>query len=199
MENVRTFALSNSNKLITQTQHKMKKIVSLAVVLAAMLFIGKANAQISIHAGYQNYSLKSEFGSLNKTESEGGFYAGLSYNTEVGAGLGVAPGLYFSYVEDIIDIRVPILLNWGINFGEIGVGVFAGPNINIGLAGDAYTDELVKKNRFDLGVTFGGKVSYQSISVEVGYNLGLLNQLKDAPDGYTLKANQFFVGVGYTL
>ena len=185
MENVRTFALSNSNKLITQTQHKMKKIVSLAVVLAAMLFIGKANAQISIHAGYQNYSLKSEFGSLNKTE--------------LGAGLGVAPGLYFSYVEDIIDIRVPILLNWGINFGEIGVGVFAGPNINIGLAGDAYTDELVKKNRFDLGVTFGGKVSYQSISVEVGYNLGLLNQLKDAPDGYTLKANQFFVGVGYTL
>lgn len=176
----------------------MKKIFSIALVAAAMLFAGKVNAQISVHAGYQDYTMKAK-ALTTASESEGGFYAGLSYNSELGAGLGVAPGLYFAYVEDIVDIRVPILLNFGVELGEIGLGVFAGPNVNIGLLGDAYTEDNTVLKRFDVGLTFGGKISYQKISIDFGYNLGLLNRLKDAPDDWSIKTNQFFVGLGYTL
>lgn len=177
----------------------MKKFFSIALVAAAMLFAGKANAQISIHGGYQSYTLKASSGSYSTSASDDGFYVGASYNSELGTGLGVAPGIYVAYVENIVDLRVPILVNFGLKFGEIGVGVFAGPNVNIGLFGDAYTADYGGKKRFDIGLTFGGKLSYQKISLDCGYNMGLLNQRKDAPDDVSVKANQFFVGLGYSL
>lgn len=177
----------------------MKKFFSIALVAAAMLFAGKANAQLSIHAGYQDYSLKASSGSYSYGASTDGFYVGASFNSELGTGLGVAPGIYVAYVEDIIDLRIPILLNLGLNFGEIGVGVFAGPQCNIGLFGDAYTGDYSTKKRFDIGLTFGGKLSYKKISIDCGYNMGLLNQLKNVSDGVSVKANQFFIGLGYSL
>lgn len=170
-------------------------------VAAVMLFAGKANAQISIHAGYQNYSMTAEAPIVGSTtESDNGFYIGGTYDYKVGAGLGVAPGLYFAYVEDIMDLRVPILLNYGINMDEIGISVFAGPQINFGVAGDAYSDDnVVDFSRFDLGLTFGLQLSYNNIYLEGGYTLGLLNRLNDAPTDCSIKTNQFFVGVGYGL
>jgi hypothetical protein len=177
----------------------MKKILSIMAVAAVMLFAGKANAQISIHAGYQNYSMTVDAPIVGSTTaSEGGFYIGGTYDYKVGAGLGVAPGLYFAYVEDIMDLRVPILLNYGINMDEIGISVFAGPQINFGVAGDMYGDDS-NFNRFDLGLTFGLQLSYNNIYLEGGYSLGLLNRWKDAPDDCSTKTNQFFVGVGYGL
>ena len=108
----------------------MKKFFSIALVAAAMLFAGKANAQLSIHAGYQNETLKMSYESRSLSESGNGFYIGGNYNMEAGAGLGVAPGVYFAYSSysdesfNKMDIRIPVLLNWGMNMGEFGVGLF---------------------------------------------------------------------------
>lgn len=186
----------------------MKKFFSIALVAAAMLFAGKANAQISIHGGYQNETQKVSVGSGSESISGNGFYIGGNYNMEAGAGLGVAPGVYFAYSSYSIkgsdesfskmDIRIPVLLNWGMNMGEIGVGLFGGPMVNIGVGGDAYKDNSGIKN-FGLGVTLGIKASYQKISLDLGYNLDLLNRWKDAPDDCSVKFNQFFVGLGYSL
>ena len=167
-------------------------------VAAVMLFAGKANAQLSIHAGYQSYSMTAETPMGSSTESNDGFYIGGSYNMEAGAGLSVAPGLYFAYVEDIMDLRVPILINYGIKISDVRLSVFAGPQINFGVAGDMYGDDS-NFNRFDLGLTFGLQLSYNNIYLEGGYSLGLLNRWKDAPDDCSTKTNQFFVGVGYGL
>ena len=169
----------------------MKKVLSFVAVAAFLLFAGNANAQLSIHAGYQNYSLHAN----GYSASDDGFYAGLSYNLEAGGGLGIAPGAYFTYVEDIIDVRVPILMNYVIHFNDFGIGAFLGPNVTIGLAGDAYGDGDGYMRRFDLGLTFGAQLSYQKFSFELGYNMGLLKRYKDTE----IKSNQFFVGVGYAL
>ena len=180
----------------------MKKILSFVAVAAFMLFAGKANAQLSVHAGYQNYTIKAHTEvlgvSADNSDSEDGFYIGASYDYTVGGGLGVAPGLYFAYVEDVMDIRVPILLNYGINMDEIGISVFAGPQINFGVSGDMYSDDG-NYNRFDLGISFGLQLSYKNISLEGGYTMGILNRWKDAPTDCYMKANQLFVGLGYTL
>lgn len=181
----------------------MKKVLSIVAVAALMLFAGKANAQISIHAGYQNYTITSHTEILgvsnDASDSEAGFYVGATYDYTVGGGLGVAPGLYFAYVEDVMDLRLPILLNYGINMDELGISVFAGPQINFGVAGDIYGDDNSNYNRFDLGVTFGLQLSFKNIYLEGGYTMGLLNRWKDAPADCNMKANQLFFGVGYGL
>lgn len=178
----------------------MKKVLSIVAVAALMLFAGKANAQLSIHAGYQNYTIKSHAPVLGDySDSEDGFYIGATYDYTVGGGLGVAPGLYFAYVEDCMDLRLPILLNFGVKMDAIGISVFAGPQINFGVAGDVYSDDNSNYNRLDLGVTFGLQLSYKNIYLEGGYSLGLLNRWKDAPSDCTMKANQLFVGLGYGL
>ncbi len=178
----------------------MKKVLSIVAVAAMMLFVGKANAQLSIHAGYQDFSVTSKTPLGSDTDSKGGFYVGGSYNMEAGAGLAVAPGLYFAYVEDVMDLRVPILINYGISLNDVRLALFAGPQINFGVAGDGYKDDgLVAVNRFDLGVSFGAQLSFKNISVEGGYTVGMLNRWKDAPSDCSVNTNQIFFGVGYAL
>ena len=182
----------------------MKKVLSIVAVAAVMMFAGKANAQLSIHAGYQNNEMTTTASAIvvttTGTTSEDGFYIGGSYNMEAGGGLAVAPGVYFAYVESAMDLRVPILLNYKLNVNKLGIGIFGGPDITYGIGGDLYEENgVIDVNRFDLGVTFGAQLSYNNISLEVGYNLGLLNRWKDAPTDCSKKVNQLFVGLGYTL
>lgn len=169
----------------------MKKVLSFVAIAAVMVFAGKANAQLSIHAGYQSFSLHAN----GYSASDDGFYAGVSYNAGLDGGFGVAPGVYFAYVENIMDVRVPILMNYVLHVNDLGFGLFLGPNLNVGIAGDAYGDGNAYMKRFDVGLTFGGQVSYQKFSIEVGYNLGLLKRY----EGTDIKSNQFFVGLGYAL
>ncbi len=169
----------------------MKKILSIMAVAAVMLFAGKANAQISLHAGYQSYSMSANGYSV----SDDGFYVGGSYDVQAANSIFVTPGLYFAYVEDIMDIRIPVLFNYRMNMDQIGFGVFAGPTITFGLAGDAYDSNYGGMDRFDLGLSFGGLVTFQKFSLEVGYTLGLLERYS----GTDVTTSHFFVGVGCAL
>ena len=190
-KNILIFAIENKTFFINLKFKKMKKVLSFVAIAAVMMFAGKANAQLSVHAGYQSYSLHNNGFSV----SDDGFYAGVSYNAGLDGGFGVAPGVYFAYVENIMDIRVPILMNYVLHVNDLGFGLFLGPNLNVGIAGDAYGDGNAYMKRFDVGLTFGGQVSYQKISLEVGYNLGLLKRY----EGTDIKSNHFFVGLGYAL
>ena len=181
----------------------MKKVLSIVAVAAMMLFAGKASAQLSIHAGYQNYTLSTQTEVMGTTisasASDGGFYVGANYGIAAGMdGVTLQPGAYFAYVENIMDLRVPILLNYSYQVSEIGLGIFVGPQVTVGLAGDAYGDNGALK-RFDVALSFGAQATYQKFTFELGYNLGLLNRLKDADGDNSIKSHQFFLGVGYML
>ncbi len=152
---------------------------------------GTANSPLTLHAGYQSYTLSANGNSY----SDDGFYVGGSYDVQASESIFVTPGLYFAYVEDIMDLRVPVLLNFRLNMDQIGFGVFAGPTITFGLAGDAYDSNYGGMDRFDLGISFGGQLSFDKFSLEVGYTLGLLERVS----GSDIKSNHFFVGVGCAL
>ena len=169
----------------------MKKILSIVAVAAVMLFAGKANAQISLHAGYQNYSLSAN----GYSASTDGFYVGGSYDVQASGSIYLTPGVYFAYVEDIMDLRVPILFNYRLNVNQLGLGVFVGPTVTFGLGGDYYSGNYGNMDRFDLGISFGGQLAFDKFSFEVGYTLGLLERVS----GTDIKSNHFFVGVGCAL
>lgn len=175
----------------------MKKLLSIVAVAAVLLFAGKVNAQISVHTGYQSYTVHTDLNGLTNNATTDGFYSGFTYDYEVGNGLGVAPGAYFAFAKDLMDIRIPVLVKYTLHLNKIGLGAFVGPQFTIGFSGDTYDNNVL--TRFDLGVTFGGQLSFDKFSFEFGYNMGLLNRLDNAPSNCSKKTNQLFFGVGYTF
>lgn len=184
----------------------MKKVLSIVAVAAMMLFAGKANAQITLHAGWQNATVKLSGGGDDWSHDYSGFYGGATYDIDLGmASIYVTPGAeisYCSYSEegesaDQIDLRLRLWGRWNKNLSEeIVFGVFAGPSFNIGIGGKMYDVDYITK--FDLGLTFGAQVVYNKIGFEAGYNLGLLNRYSGDGDG-SIKFSTIFVGLNYIL
>lgn len=184
----------------------MKKVLSIVAVAAMVLFAGKGNAQITLHAGWQNAKYSIDYGSGSTDVNLGGFYAGATYDYDLGmASIYVTPGAEISYCSDKVndidlsqmDLRIRLWGRWNKNLNEeIVFGLFAGPSINIGLSGTVYDKDL---NKFDLGLTFGAQFVYNKIGIEGGYNLGLLNRLDGGSDDESIKFHTLFLGVNYIL
>lgn len=54
-------------------------------------------------------------------------------------------------------------------------------------------------NRFDLQLGLGAGVQYKSLSLEFGYDWGLLNQAKNASGDYRYKRNQLYLSLCYNF
>lgn len=168
-------------------------------VATVMLFAGKANAQITLHAGYQHMTVSASGDGVTVTSTNGanGFYVGGDYSIDLGVeSLAIAPGAMFSYIEDMIDLRVPVLFTYSKPFDNITLGVFAGPVFNIGLAGKMY-DDPIKTKRFDIALNGGLWVGYQQFRLDFGYSYGLLNRFDDS--NITWNFNKIYIGLGYSL
>ena len=184
----------------------MKKVLSIVAIAAVMLVAGKANAQTTIHAGFQSGTVSASGNGVTAISDDGvsGFYAGIDYNVAVsGDDFGIAPGVMFSYYSDMMDIRVPVMFNWREQYNAIEVGVQAGPVLSYGVGGDMYKDGTFYK-RFDIGVGAGVWVGYQKFRIEAGYTYGLLNRLNDDGKAFfgndiSVKFHKVYVGLGFTL
>lgn len=131
----------------------MKKIIFIAVLAFAA---SSAFAQVSVGGGYLNTNqtyteTKSDNTTSSETATLKGFYAGANYNIKLVGGLGIAPGIYYSYltIKDVeaIDIEIltvdsdftrrdhqismPINLNYGLNLvpGILKLSLYAGPTL----------------------------------------------------------------------
>lgn len=144
----------------------MKKILTTILAASMMLLGTTAFAQVSVGAGYINSTSKTTYGNNVYTAPSNGFYAGLGYDINEGAGFGINTGLYFSYlynqnsaaiasivsgtakqVETYLDI--PVRASMSADLGGLRVGVFAGPV-------------------FSLGVTSTTDASASALGIEVG-------------------------------
>ena len=170
----------------------MKKHYVFVIVAALMLFVGKVNAQISMHAGYQNLGMTDGLFSLKGN----GFYVGVVGNN-VKNDFGVATGVLFScaynhnqfFDASIMYLRIPILANYGIDINnDIRLYGFAGPKAGFSLKWMKDKDAYL----FDLGLMFGCGLKRDKLSFEIGYNIGLFNEAK-------VMMNHFVAGIGYTF
>ena len=168
----------------------MKKFFT-AVLAGAMMLIGtSAFAQASLGAGYVYGKTNIDASILNVDASLNGFYLGGSYNIPVGtSGLGIAPGLYFSYLtKDNANLAVakgdltetyftaPIDLNLGVPVGDgLRFIVFGGPTLSYGLTSKvAVPVSGDSKHTYDI---YDGELSnwtkYKNFDVMVGGGVGL--------------------------
>ena len=202
----------------------MKKALAIVALIAAMFVAGNVQAQSTIYAGYAPEKFSQTVGNNTSTSEYQGFFAGFTKNFGLSKGIGVAAGAEFRMNTKSEDaffgfgtgkstqalIDVPILLNYDFSINrDITITPFAGPMVSLALIGNTKTSlgnntttsnwysDNSKLNRFNLYAVFGANVKFSQFNLFGGYRFGLLDL--NSSDNVTLKANGFFVGLGYTL
>ena len=197
----------------------MRKVLAIMALVAALFVAGNVQAQ-TIYAGYAPET----FVTGNTSSNYQGFFAGFTQNFGLSQGIGVAAGAQFRMntksgdaffgfgtgksTQTLID--VPILFNYGIAINrDLKVVPFVGPMLSLALTGNTKTTvgsttfnndwygDNSNMNRFNLYAVFGADVKFSQFNLFGGYRLGLLDL--DTNDNSTLKANGFFVGLGFSL
>ena len=197
----------------------MRKVLAIVALVAALFVAGNVQAQ-TIYAGYAPET----FVTGNTSSNYQGFFAGFTQNFGLSQGIGVAAGAQFRMntksgdaffgfgtgksTQTLID--VPILFNYGIAINrDLKVVPFVGPMLSLALTGNTKTTvgsttfnndwygDNSNMNRFNLYAVFGADVKFSQFNLFGGYRLGLLDL--DTNDNSTLKANGFFVGLGFSL
>ena len=177
----------------------MKKIAILFAAAALFLAAAPANAQLQVGAGYLNSTLNTTIRDNKANSNSNGVYAGLSYNIPIVAGLGIAPGVYYSLLfgkdVDVAErgilgeakfesksqehaINVPVYLNYGFQLvDDFKFFLFAGPTVQYGLSSKTtYTGDYTgaiqvgTENTVD---NYGTDSTYKRLNVFVGGGLGM--------------------------
>jgi hypothetical protein len=139
-------------------------------------------------------------------------------------------GINMKEREHALGIPIDFKYAYAFNNG-LKLYAFAGPRFNMGLVagisysedgdktsinpytgkvkytyfeGDSETEDMDETiyNRFDMQLGLGAGVQYKALSMEVGYDWGLLNRFDDditERSTVTLKRGQLFVGLGYSF
>ena len=198
----------------------MKKVFIFVALVAAMFVAGNVQAQSTIYAGYAPES----FVSGNTSSNFQGFFAGFTKNFSLTKGIGVAAGAEFRMntksgdaffgfgtgksTQTLID--VPILFNYGIGINrDITITPFVGPMVSLALTGNTKTTignssfnnnwygDNSSLSRFNLYAVFGADLKFSQFNLFGGYRLGLLDL--NSNNNITMKANGFFIGLGFSL
>ena len=176
----------------------MKRIIT-TILAASMMLIGTtAFAQASIGAGYLNSTSKVTYSNKVHNTPYNGFYAGLGYDINEGAGFGINTGVYFSYIlsnnsgsigsivsgslkttETYID--VPTRINISTDLGSIRASVFAGPVFSYGITSTSKASGSIAGIEIGTGeVDNYSKSDYNRFDIQVGggVNIDLMNMLR---------------------
>lgn len=134
----------------------MKKIFSIVAVAAMMLFVGKANAQLTFNLGYAPQNYVTDNNGNESTVSLNGLFAGLSKNINLSGDLNVSVGadVRFNFKSESATagttgvgasstkttsqllIDVPVLFNYGLKLNsDITISAFAGPTFSYAIFG----------------------------------------------------------------
>ena len=171
----------------------MKKLFAIVALVAAMLVVGKAQAQTSINVGYAPET----FTSGNTSTNYQGFFLGFTQNIDLSKGLAVATGAQFRMNTRSISelngslktketqtmIDVPVLVNYPIAINrDLSVVPFVGPMLTLALTGNTNTQTFLgntqltntdynwygdnsSMNRFNLSAVFGADVKFSNFNL----------------------------------
>lgn len=193
--------------------NEMKKIITTLVAATVAMMGVSAFAQASVGVGYLSSPSKTKYNSTSTTRNFNGFYVGADYNLNFfDTGVGMAPGLYFSYLGNDEDGRktnetyltVPVMFNYGFEVSPaVRLSAFAGPSFALGLSSKTKAGSVETKNydgdgykQFDvlLGLGIAADIN-DLVRVSIGYDWGAIDRNGDIAG--TMHRNQLHVGVAY--
>jgi opacity protein-like surface antigen len=172
----------------------MKKV--LFIVVMALVGVGNVNAQGSnfgITAGFHNISIKMDFLGMTESESNQGFFVGVTSDFSLSNKLSLQPQLQFATSSQDGDfgeqLILPIMLKYHVTEK---FNLQAGPQLDYFL----FDSEGLDAIGFGLGFGAGFDFS-EKIFISTRYALDLSNRFEEAFSEISLKFNTFQIGLGY--
>jgi opacity protein-like surface antigen len=169
----------------------MKKIL----LSSAIALFGLVNAQKAVFgadAGYIGGFAKAKTPFGNSTSSAGGFYAGFFAEFIAGSKFKIEPGINYANIENGSAIQIPIMVKY---YVDPKFNLQFGPQFLFDLEKNPYPNEY---NSTNFGLALGAAYEFtQKLFLEGRYSFQLNDHLKNAPSGYSVKANYVNIGLGY--
>ncbi|MBO4635195.1 MAG: outer membrane beta-barrel protein [Bacteroidales bacterium] len=143
----------------------MQKLFTAILTGALLLLSTPSHSQVFLHAGYLGSSETSIYPNGNKyIDKLNGFCVGAGYNYNLVKGLGIASGLFGTYLagkdsgtvgsamlnatETVrfveFDLNIPIYATYGVEIGDLTVFAYAGPAFQLGLL--CHSTDMVNGN-----------------------------------------------------
>ncbi|UFK97491.1 porin family protein [Kaistella faecalis] len=170
----------------------MKKVlVAGAVALVTMV---NAQTKFGANAGMLVGSAKAEAPGMSETNSSTGFYAGFFAEINAGNKIKIQPTVNYANIEDESALQIPVMVKY---YVDPKFNLQFGPQFLFDLSDiPAELDQYYNKTNF--AVAFGGAYEFtDKFFAEARYSVQLNNHLKNAPSGYSVKANYLNIGIGY--
>ena len=169
----------------------MKKLL----LTGAVALFGLANAQkvnFGANAGMLTgfASLKTPMG--DESESNTGFYAGIFAEINAGNKFKIQPAVNYANIDNASALQVPIMVKY---YVDPKFNLQFGPQFTFDLDDNPFPEAY---NSTNFGLALGAAYEFtQKLFLEGRYSFQVNNHLKNAPDGYTLRANYLNLGLGY--
>ena len=177
----------------------MKKLLLIAIVTIFSLTTSYAQqADFSITAGFANLGARASVSGFSESDSEAGFFAGLSADFTASDKLHVQPSVLYSNASDLDLLIIPIMAKY---YVANSLNLQAGPQAQIAL------EESVEGfSNFGLGLGVGaGYDISDKFYIEARYGFDLTNRTSDlSVEGLgdidvKTTINSLTVGIGYKL
>ncbi|MBU8881751.1 hypothetical protein CBW16_01500 [Flavobacteriaceae bacterium JJC] len=168
----------------------MKKLF----LVGALALFAAVNAQtkFGVNAGMLSGFAKAKTPMSTETSNSTGFYAGFFADIAAGNNFRIQPALNFASIDNANALQIPVMVKY-----------YAAPKFNLQF-GPQFTFDLDENpipdyyNTLNFGLALGTAYEFtDKLFVEARYSFQLNDHLKNAPSGYSVKANYLNLGLGY--
>lgn len=171
----------------------MKKLL----LVGALALFGAVSAQevsFGANAGLLSGFAKGKTPNFTTNDSSTGFYLGFFGEFKAGDKFKIQPAVNYANIDSGSAIQVPIMVKY---YVDPKFNLQAGPQFLFDLSDmpEGY-NEVYNKTNFALAL--GAAYDFTpKFFAEARYSIQLNNHLKNAPSGYSIRANYLNVGLGY--
>lgn len=169
----------------------MKKLL-LVGAIALFTAVTAQQTKFGANAGMLTGFAKAKTPLGNDTNTSTGFYAGFFAEINAGNKFKIQPAVNYANIENSSALQIPIMVKY---YVDPKFNLQFGPQFIFDLEENTIPNYY---NSTNFGLALGGAYEFTpKLFVEARYSLQLNNHLKNAPSGYTLKANYLNLGLGY--
>ena len=169
----------------------MKKLL-FASAVALFASVNAQQTTFGANAGMLTGFAKAKTPLGTDTDSNTGFYAGFFAEINAGNNFKIQPAVNYANIDNGSALQIPIMVKY-----------YVDPKFNLQF-GPQFTFDLEENplpeyyNATNFGLALGAAFEFTpKLFVEARYSLQLNNHLKNAPSGYSVKANYLNLGLGY--
>lgn len=171
----------------------MKKFFLVSAI--ALFGLGSAqNAKFGMNGGLLTGFAKGKTPDFTTSDSSVGFYVGFFGEFNAGEKVKIQPAVNYANIDDASALQIPVMVKY---YVDPKFNLNFGPQILFDLSG---TPEEMKSyyNNVNFAIAIGAGYDISSkIFAEARYSFQVNNHLKNAPSGYSVRANYLNVGIGY--